>query len=121
MARTPKEDTYPQTIRFPVSWQERIIAWAEHHGSVNTAVNAAVREAVLAFENEDSTRTRVKRMDEAGIPEQLAEIRAELADIKKCQSLNTAISFAGLNALDMTIRISDADWQRIEQLIVAAR
>jgi G:T-mismatch repair DNA endonuclease (very short patch repair protein) len=98
---------FTTTIRFPADWEERIRAWADHHGTVNAAVNRAVMEAVLAFEGEETTRVRVQRID------------ANVEELNRKFELLQSMGWAQLNALELTVKVSDSDWARIERLVQA--
>jgi hypothetical protein len=101
-----REKQYAVLVNFPPDLEERIRAWAKHQGnSVNSAVVSAVREAVLAYEGEDTTRTRVQRMD------------TMLTELNDKFDLLQAMGWAQLNALELTVRVSDADWDRVERLL----
>ena len=99
------KDKYSVSIDFPLDWEERIKAWAVHHGSVNQAINKAILEALLAWEGEETTRVRVARID------------ATVTELAQKFELLQSMGWAQLNALELTVSVSEKDWERVESLI----
>lgn len=116
------KDTVTVSVNMPRDLAQRLQAMADYQdNSVSMAAANAIREAVQAWEGDETTRVRVQRLDEANIPDQLAQIRTDIAEIRKCQGLNTAIAFEGLNTLKLIVEISEPDKRWAEGLFVGSK
>lgn len=58
------KDTYSTSVNMPRELEPRVKALADHRSeSVSATIAAAVRDAVLVYEGEDTNRERMKRLE----------------------------------------------------------
>ena len=59
-----KEDTYTVSVNLPKDMEPRLRALAEHRSeSLSSTCGAAIRDAIVHYEEGDTTRTRIAKIE----------------------------------------------------------
>ena len=113
-----RKDKYSVSVDFPPELEDRIKAWSKSYGSVNGAINAAVREDLLASEREETTRTRVKRMEPTvqHTAEEVAELKAMIKELREILRYLEAMGRATLETVDVNFHMDDAQFDRLASI-----